>query len=162
MELLQDKGRDYRRFRFSPREQAFLSLNGFQTVQSSNVAAVGIKENNLLIRFHNGSVYEYLNQASQYDNVLKSNSKGKWVWRNLRRRNIPYQKVGTLPLPDDIGVTDEQIFQEIDNRYMSDIVKHVDVPVFQSFEFLQGVALNKIVVGNIEVFQPIQNIISNG
>lgn len=157
MELLEDKGRPYRRFRFTPRERAFLSLNGFQPVLSSNVAGVGVKDNDLLIRFHNGSVYEYSNQANRYDDILKSNSKGKWVWSNLRRRNVPYKKLGSLPLADDIGVTDEDIFQEIDNRYLSDITRHVDVPVFQSFAFLQGIALNKIVIGNYTVFQPIPN-----
>lgn len=155
MELLEDKGRQYRRFRFTPRERAFLSLNGFQPVQSSNVAGVGLKDNDLLIRFHNGSVYEYSNQANRYDDILKANSKGKWVWANLRRRNVPYKKLGSLPLPDDVGVTDEEIFQEIDNRYLSDITRHVDVPVFQSFAFLQGMQMNKIVVGGIEVYQPI-------
>jgi hypothetical protein len=121
------------------------------------VAGVGIRENNLMIRFHNGSVYEYTNQASRYDDILKSNSKGQWVWRNLRRRNIPYKKVGALPLADDIGVTDKQIFQEIDNRYLSDLTQFVDVPIFQSFAFLQGIQLNKIVIGGIEIFQPIPN-----
>jgi hypothetical protein len=167
MELLEDKGREYRRFRFTPRERAFLSLNGFQPVLSSNVAGVGIRENgiiigneigtDLLIRFHNGSVYAYRNRGSDYDNILKSNSKGQWVWRNLRRRNVPYEKLGAIPLPDDIGVTDEQIFQEIDNRYLSDLTQFVDVPVFQSFAFLQGIQLNKIIIGGITVFQPIPN-----
>jgi hypothetical protein len=157
MELLEDKGREYRRFRFTPRERAFLSLNGFQPVLSSNVAGVGIRENNLMIRFHNGSIYEYTNQASRYDDILKSNSKGQWVWRNLRRRNIPYIKVGALPLADDIGVTDEEIFQEIDNRYMAKLTRHVDVPVFQSFVFLQGINMQKIMIGNITTYVPILN-----
>lgn len=152
MELLEDKGRQYRRFRFTPRERSFLSLNGFQPVLSSNVAGVGVKDNNLMIRFHNGSVYEYSNQANRYDDILRSNSKGKWVWSNLRRRNVPYKKVGSLPLADDIGVTDEDIFQEIDNRYLSDITRHIDVPVFQQFAFLQGIQMNKIVVGGVEIF----------
>jgi hypothetical protein len=60
-----------------------------------------------------------------------------------------------LPLPDDIGVTDEEIFQEIDNRYMADITRHVDVPVFQSFVFLQGINMQKIQVGNINVYKAI-------
>jgi hypothetical protein len=157
MELLQDLNRDYRRYSHSPRERTFLGLNGLQHIQSSNVSSVGVKGESLIIRFHNGSMYEYPNQASQYENMLKSNSKGKWVWRHLRRKNVLYRKIGVLPLPDDIGVTDEEIFQEIDNRYLSDLVRHVDVPVFQSFTFLQGIALNKITIGGITVFQAIPN-----
>ena len=161
MELLQDLNRDYRRYRHNPRERTFLGLNGLQPVLSSNVSAVGVKGNDLLIRFHNGSVYSYRDRASDYENILASNSKGKWVWRFLRRRSVPYVKLGIVPLPDDIGVTDEDIFQEIDNRYLSDLVRHVDVPIFQSFQFLQGIALNKITIGGITVFQLIPNPLNN-
>jgi hypothetical protein len=157
MELLQDLNRDYRRFRHTPRERSFLGLNGLQPVLSSNVSAVGVKGEDLIIRFHNGSVYAYRNRGNDYDKILQSNSKGKWVWRFLRRTNAFYEKLGMIPLPDDIGVTDEDIFQEIDNRYLSDLVRNVDVPVFQSFEFIKGIALNKIVIGGITVFQPIPN-----
>jgi len=157
MELLQDKNRDYQRYRHNARERSFLGLQGLQPVLSSNVSSVGVKGNDLLIRFHNGSVYSYRDRASDYDKLLQSNSKGKWVWRFLRRARVPYVKLGIIPLPDDIGVTDEEIFQEIDNRYLADLTRHVDVPVFQSFEFLQGIALNKVVIGGITVFQPIPN-----
>jgi hypothetical protein len=167
MELLEDLNRDYQRYRHNPRERAFLGLNGLQPVLSSNVSAIGVRENNqivgdrkgtdLIIRFHNGSVYSYRNRGDDYDKILQSNSKGKWVWRFLRRTNAFYEKLGAIPLPDDIGVTDEDIFQEIDNRYLSDLVRNVDVPVFQSFEFIKGIALNKIVIGGITVFQPIPN-----
>lgn len=157
MELLEDKGRDYQRYRMTPRERSFLGLNGLQSVLSSNVSAIGVKGTDLLIRFHNGSVYSYRNRGEDYDKLLQSNSKGKWVWRNLRRKNAPYEKLGVIPLPDDIGVTDEEIFQEIDNRYLTDLTRHVDVPVFQSFEFIQGIAMNKIVLGNYIVFQPFPN-----
>jgi hypothetical protein len=155
MELLQDLNRDYRRFRHNPRERAFLGLNGLQPVLSSNVSAVGVKGEDLIIRFHNGSVYAYRNRGNDYDKILQSNSKGKWVWRFLRRTNAFYEKLGMIPLPDDIGVTDEDIFQEIDNRYLSDLVRNVDVPVFQSFEFIKGINYHKIVVGDISVFKAI-------
>lgn len=155
MELLEDLNRDYQRYRFTPRERSFLGLQGLQPVLSSNVAAVGVRNTELLIRFHNGSVYSYRGKADQYENILKSNSKGKWVWRNLRRKNAPYEKIGVIPLPDDIGVTDEDIFQEIDNRYLADLTRHVDVPVFQSFTFINGVNMQKIVVGNVNVYKAI-------
>lgn len=159
MELLEDLNRDYQRYRFTPRERSFLGLQGLQPVLSSNVAAVGVRNTELLIRFHNGSVYSYRGKADQYENILKSNSKGKWVWRNLRRKNAPYEKIGVIPLPDDIGVTDEDIFQEIDNRYLADLTRHVDVPVFQSFTFINGINMQKIVVGNINVYKPITDIL---
>ena len=157
---LSEKARGYERYRHTAREKVFLQLNGLQHVLSSNVSSVGTKidafnNNALIIRFHNGSIYEYPGRAGDLENILKSNSKGKWVWRNLRRKNAPYRKTGKIPLPDDIGVTDEEIFQEIDNRYMSDLVQHVDVPVFQSFEFIKGINMHKITIGGIEVYRPI-------
>ena len=155
MELLQDKNRDYRRYRHNVRERSFLGLQGLQSVLSSNVSSIGVKGDSLIIRFHNGSMYEYPNQATKYDDILRSNSKGKWVWRFLRKARVPYQKIGILPLPDDIGVTDEDIFQEIDNRYMADLTRHVDVPIFQSFEFIKGMSMQKILVGSIATYVPI-------
>lgn len=156
MTQLQDPQRPkYKRFRHSIREKAFLQLNGLQHVLSSNVSAVGTKNNALIIRFHNGSVYEYPGKAEQMESILGSNSKGKWVWRFLRRARVPYKKIGAVPLPDDIGVTDDEIFQEIDNRYLSDLTQHVDVPIFQSFEFIKGINMHKIVINGIEVYKPI-------
>ena len=38
-------------------------------------------------------------------------SKGKWVWRFLIRKNVPYRKVGSLPLPEDRIVDDVVIKQ---------------------------------------------------
>jgi hypothetical protein len=86
---------------------------------------------------------------------MSSNSKGRWVWRFLRRARVPYKKSGVIPLPDDLDVSDEDIFQEIDNRYFNDITKHVEVPVFQSFEFIKGINMQKIEIGNINVYRAI-------
>jgi len=155
MRLLQDANRDYRRYRHDIREKAFLKLNGLQDVLSSNVSAVGTRNKDLIIRFHNGSIYEYANQGSRFDSLLASNSKGRWVWRFLRRARVPYKKTGIIPLPDDLDVTDEDIFQEIDNQYLSDLTQHVDVPVFQSFEFIKGINMQKIEIGDIKVYKPI-------
>jgi hypothetical protein len=165
MQLLEDFNRDYQRYRHDIKEKAFLGLNGLQHVLSSNVSSVGVKENNqivgnekgkdLIIRFHNGSMYSYRNRGDDYEKLLNSNSKGKWVWRNLRRKNVPYVKIGVLPLPDDLGVTDDDIFQEIDNRYVKDLTRHVDVPIFQSFEFINGMSMQKILIGNIATYVPV-------
>ena len=45
------------------------------------------------------------------DKLLKSNSKGKWVWNNLRRKKVKYEKVGNLPLKRDWKVEDEELFE---------------------------------------------------
>jgi len=45
--------------------------------------------------------------------LLLSPSKGKWVWANLRRKNIAFSKVGSFPLAGDRDLTDEELFKEI-------------------------------------------------
>ena len=114
MTLLQDLNRDYRRFRPSPSEKIQLANNGLQWVLSSNVSGIGINGKDLIIRFHNGSMYLYPNQAHLYDDMMKSNSKGRFVWQRLRRTRVAYRKIGTLPFKDDVDVADEDMFTLID------------------------------------------------
>ena len=80
-------------------KKEYLSNLGYQFVNSSNVSALSVIDNDLYIRFHNGSVYRYPNSANLYETILQSNSKGKAVWKYLRRARKPYEKVGSLPFP---------------------------------------------------------------
>lgn len=142
MRLLQDKGRDYRRWRHTPEEAVYLGLHGLQQVLSSNVSSVGTSGADLIIRFHNGSLYEYKNQAKRYRDIMGSNSKGKWVWQHLRRARVPYRKIGALPLPDDVDMPDSEII-ELGNRFLG----LEDLPQFlgltaMGFEILEGNAFN--------------------
>lgn len=125
MTLLQDKNRDYRRWDHSGIERFTLAKAGFQAVQSSNVSAVGVSENDLLIRFHNGSVYKYYDMAERYQSILSSNSKGKWVWRFLRRAGVPYVRIADFPLPDDLDMTDEELFDIGDRKYYEEMTEFV-------------------------------------
>ena len=59
MKLLIDKNRDYRRYRPDPAEKIALANNGLQWVLSSNVSAIGTNGNDLIVRFHNGSLNIY-------------------------------------------------------------------------------------------------------
>ena len=109
-----DKNREYKRFRPSASEKIALANNGLQWVLSSNVSALGVNDNDLIIRFQNGSLYKYPNQAKLYEPMLQSNSKGHFVWVKLRRPKVAYQKIGALPLENDIETTDEDIFNLVD------------------------------------------------
>ena len=79
---------------------------------SSNVSAVATSGNDLYIRFHNGSLYRYKNKAKLEERLIAAASKGKWVWRFLRRPNVAYSKVGSMPLDSDRDITDEELFAE--------------------------------------------------
>ena len=114
MILLEDKNREYKRFRPNVSEKIQLANNGLQWVLSSNVSALGTNEDSLIIRFHNGSLYEYPNQAKLFEDMLKSNSKGHFVWVKLRRPKVAYKKIGSLPFKSDSEVTDEEIFKLVE------------------------------------------------
>ena len=108
--ILNEK-RDYQRILpdFESRQQ--LRVQGYTWVLSSNVSAVRRFGNDLIVRFHNSSVYRYPNQAQNYDSMINSDSKGRWVWNNLRRPNVPYEKLGAMPLGQDLDLTDEEVMQ---------------------------------------------------
>lgn len=153
MKLLKDENRDYRRFNHSPQEKFTLAKNGFQAVQSSNVSAVGVEGQDLLIRFHNGSVYRYFFMGEQFLAIMGSNSKGKWVWRNLRRAGVPYEKSGGLPLPDDVNMTDEELFDLTDNRYFEDMVKFIDGEVVRRIVETEFGKMEYMNVNGREIFK---------
>ena len=113
MILLEDKNREYRRYRPNEVEKIQLANNGLQWVLSSNVSAIGVSGEDLIIRFHNGSLYRYSNVGNRFEDIMRSNSKGHWVWVYLRRRAVPYEKIGTLPLNEDLELTDEEVMGRI-------------------------------------------------
>ena len=100
----------------SPEQKIQLANAGLQWVTSSNVSGVGVDGDDLIIRFQNGALYRYSGVGDKFDNMMKALSKGHWVWVNLRRKNVPYQKIGTLPFKGDIETDD--IFKLIEQEGM--------------------------------------------
>jgi hypothetical protein len=108
--VIQEK-RKYQRILPSESSVQTLEEKGYEWVYSSNVSAIANRGKDLIIRFHNGSVYSYSNQAKNYERMMAAASKGKWVWRFLIRPKVPYRKIGSLPLAEDTTETDEEIVQ---------------------------------------------------
>lgn len=100
----------------SPAQKIRLANAGLQWVRSSNVSGVGVQDDNLIIRFHNGSLYAYKDKAKDFDNIMKANSKGHWVWVHLRRQQVPYMKIGSLKFDTDTGISDEEVFNLVDKK----------------------------------------------
>jgi hypothetical protein len=123
--LLVDKNRDFRRFRHTAKEKLTLAKNRFIHVLSSNVSAVKRDGKALLIRFHNGSIYTYPTSGHLIVAMLKSNSKGRFVWRKLIRPGVPYFKSGTLKLKRDSDVSDKEVFGIINTLTKRAITKNV-------------------------------------
>ena len=78
----------------------------FKAVVSSNVSAVAIRGDALVIRFHGGATYEYPGMRDRYTDIMSAPSKGKWVWREIRRKNVPYNRVGDIVIEDDVDDRD--------------------------------------------------------
>ena len=56
-------------------------------VESSNISWISYvkEENKLYIGFKNGSIYEYYDVPEKvFDNFMKANSKGKFLWSDIR------------------------------------------------------------------------------
>jgi hypothetical protein len=111
MARILEEDREYKRINPTIKERGKLAEEGYTWVLSSNVSAVAQRGNDLYIRFHNASLYRYPNKGNLFERILAASSKGKWVWRFLRRKNVEYEKVGTLPLDQDIDVSDEEIIE---------------------------------------------------
>jgi len=106
-----NENRQYQRILLSDDSEAKLEAQGFEPLFSSNVSAAAVRGKDLIIRFHNSSVYSYPNQGNKDLQLIAASSHGKWVWRFLRRPQVPYVKIGSLPLPEDTLETDDEIFE---------------------------------------------------
>ena len=110
---LRDVGREFKRVRQSPQEKLQLSRAGLQHVLSSNVSAIGQDGKNLIVRFHGGATYQYSGAGDLYSSMLKSNSKGKFVWAKLIRLRVPYHKVASISLKSDEDFLDRDLMDEL-------------------------------------------------
>ena len=64
----------------------------FVRVISSDIAGVAINNNNLIIKFIKGGIYEYINAACEYEGLLNSTSKGKFFNSYIKNR-YEYKKI---------------------------------------------------------------------
>lgn len=101
LEVISER-RKYTRLAHTPSESVTLSNRGLRPVVSSNVSAVGLKDGALIVRFHGGATYEYPGSGDKFETMLNSPSKGKFVWRELRRAGVPYNRIGDVVIPDDV------------------------------------------------------------
>jgi hypothetical protein len=146
--LLEDKNRNFKRLRHTPKEKAVLTKAGFQHVLSSNVSAIAKDKNNLVVRFHGGATYSYKGAGDLYRPMLQSNSKGKFVWSKLIRPKVPFKKVGSVKLQVDKEFTDRDLMDVAQTK------EEVKQPLITSLISIQaikniGIITTPNVVGNI-------------
>lgn len=96
------ENRKYTRLAHTPSESIYLTNKGFQTVVSSNVSAVAKQGDVLIVRFHGGATYGYPTSGDRFNDILSAPSKGKWVWRELVRKGVPYYRMGNVNIENDV------------------------------------------------------------
>lgn len=151
--LLEDKNREYKRVRHSAEEKIALGDAGLQSVLSSNVSAVGKSGKDLIVRFHNGSMYKYPSKSDLYEPLLKSSSKGHFVYIKLRKTNANNSKIGSMPLQSDINLSDERMLENIDNSNINRVVSKVTKPVNDmGKKLILGLSMKQIIIGGISLY----------
>ena len=153
---------DYRRIRQTPRQIMYLERNNLQWVNSSFISAIGVKDNNLVIRFHNSSQYIYYGYANHYDRMLAANSKGQYFNRNIRKTKR-YEKIESLPFPESEltprpieKLTDEMLFKALDFDYIKKISPElVGETIFIDNIIRDGINFQHILIGDLDIFRPV-------
>ncbi len=131
-----DGARDYRRIRQTAAQKNFLAHNGLQFVNSSAISAVGVNEDDLIIRFHNGSMYSYSGASYLFDEQVGANSRGRFFNRRVRGK-FRFKKIASLPLPKALQtaetmeaelLSDEQIFKTLETQDFKELIKNLEQP----------------------------------
>lgn len=134
-----DGAREYRRIRQTTAQKNFLANNGLQFVNSSAISAVGIDGDNLIIRFHNGSMYSYRGAGYLFDKQVGANSRGRYFNRNIKGK-FPFVKLPSLPFPKSIQtaeteemelLSDEQIFKTLETQEFKDLIRNLENPTIK-------------------------------
>lgn len=148
-----DNNRDYRRIKQSARDVLYLEQLGFTEVMSSNVSAVMRESDDLLIRFHNGGIYRYFKQGYLFDDIMRSNSKGRWTWQNLRWKQVPFRYEGKILTPSGYQstLTYEQIGEQLSSEYTK-----FNIPIQDSTEDILKTLINlyssQVKLNSLELF----------
>lgn len=56
----------------------------FTYVNSTDISAIAVNGNDLIIKFNSGSAYKYINAANEYQNLINSSSKGKYFHQYIK------------------------------------------------------------------------------
>lgn len=64
----------------------------FISVESSNIDAIAVSGDNLVIRFKNGSIYEYIGAAKEYEKMMAFKSKGEYL-NNFIKNKYPFNRI---------------------------------------------------------------------
>lgn len=168
---LKDGLREYRRIRPTSAQKQFLADNGMHFVLSSVISAITKIKDDLILRFQNGSMYKYLHAAQTYDEIMNSNSKGKFFNKKIRGK-FSYAKIKSLPYPQQIQtkqskelemLSDAQFFQTITQSNSLKFVKNIQKPKikFNLVKNEQGKELLQTTINGIAFYIMVESLLKN-
>ncbi len=64
----------------------------FIYLSSSDISAIAINSNNLIIKFNSGGVYEYFGAAKEYNGLIHAGSAGGYFHKFIKN-NYKYKKI---------------------------------------------------------------------
>lgn len=105
-----------RRIRPSAVQKQKLAENGLQWVLSSFISAIGEDGSDLIMRFWNGSLYRYYGFGKHFEPMVGAPSKGRYFWKHIRGTKR-YERVGELPLANDLKMEDTELFKAMADEY---------------------------------------------
>lgn len=152
---------EYRRIRQTGEQQVYLASLGYQSTPSSFISAIGVFNDNLRIRFHNSSVYEYYGFADRFDSMMRSISKGQYFNKHIRPTKR-YAKISNIEFPSGTptnpmaDMSDKELFQRLEIDYIEKITKmlgnkKLDYDLVEN----NGIKYHKFIIGGMEIFRPI-------
>lgn len=115
---------DYKRVRQTSDVRYELGKLGYTSVLSSFISAVGVFGDNIRIRFHNGSVYEYYGFADKFDAMMRSSSKGQYFIKNIRPTK-KYSKIASIDITPSTVMEDNVMFDAMETQSMARTVSQL-------------------------------------
>ena len=79
--------------------QPNFEVDSWEEIKSSNLAAVGTKDEFLIVQFKNGDLYRYPNLAQEFDSLKTAESAGKYFHQEIRHQMC--QKLSQGEWPED-------------------------------------------------------------
>lgn len=154
-----NEDREYKRKVPSALEKTILDRNKLQWVTSSFISAFGTDKDDLVVRFHNGSMYKYSNKGNLYKSAIGSSSKGRWLWRNILRPKVSFIKIDNLELQSDLDITDEQLMNDLDDTMLNNITKGLKDKTIIQIPFidkLTGLKMLAITIAGYTIYKVLE------
>jgi len=142
---VKEEGRKYTRLKHTKDEEITLRTKGLIPVVSSNVSGIARNENVLVVRFHGGATYGYPSSGELFNEMLKSPSKGKFVWRELRRKRVPYYRMGAVNLLDDVESKD-MMHPTLETQVFIDTM--IAIPDIMTMDLIVGLTLASVILND--------------